>query len=336
MIEHADWNATVERFTGAPADTYLRLGYHRASAFLEPSDAAHPVLLHVTAGANGEWLLPLLVRPLPGDTARFDATSAYGYGGPVAIGTPDLAAVGAALDAWARANDIAATFLRLHPMLDNAKLASPTAELVQLGATVAWDVAPGRELLAAMHTHHRRAVRKADRAELELRITEAPTDLTEFRTLYETTMRRQEAEAFYFFNDGYWQSLIDEPDVELLLVDGLLDGEVVAALLCYVAGPMLHYHLGASADAARAIGASNRCFLAAAEWAQARDMSHFHLGGGYGGGTDSPLFVFKHRYDPTSEPREFHVAKLVHDADRYRELAGTDSTAGFFPPWRAQ
>lgn len=335
VVDHADWNATVERFTGGTADTYLRLGYHRASAFLEPNDAAHPTLLHITAGTGGEWLLPLLVRPLPNGAAGFDATSAYGYGGPLALGSPDLAAVGAALDAWARANDIAATFLRLHPLLDNARLVPPTAELIQLGATVAWDVTAGRELLPEMHTHHRRAVRKADRAELELRITAAPSDLADFRTLYETTMRRQEAEAFYFFNDSYWRALVDEPDVELVLVDGILDGEVVASLLCYAAGSALHYHLGASADAARAIGASNRCFLAAAEWAQSRAMTHFHLGGGYGGGTDSPLFVFKHRYDPTSDPREFRVAKLVHDPSRYRELAGTDSTAGFFPPWRA-
>jgi hypothetical protein len=64
-------------------------------------------------------------------------------------------------------------------------------------------------------------------------------------------------------------------------------------------------------------------------------MRGFHLGGGVGGGTDSPLFTFKHRYDPTSEPRPFHIAKLVHDRQRYRALAGTDSTDGYFPPWRA-
>ena len=61
-------------------------------------------------------------------------------------------------------------------------------------------------------------------------------------------------------------------------------------------------------------------------------MTGFHLGGGVGGGTESPLFVFKHRYDPASEPRAFHVAKLVHDPTRYRELAGTDSTIFNGPP----
>ena len=121
-----------------------------------------------------------------------------------------------------------------------------------------------------------------------------------------------------------------------MLVEGRLDGELIAALLCFERGPWLHYHLGASADAARSIGASNRLFLAAATWGQSQGSTRLHLGGGLGGAPDSPLFVFKHRFDPTGEPLRFHVAKLVHDPVRYRKLAGDDSTAGFFPPWRAR
>lgn len=324
------WDATVAEH-GAD-DAYLRRGWYEASRHLEPG-GAEPVLLRFEQAA-GTVLLPLLLRRLP-DGVGWDATSAYGYGGPVASGDVDVAAFGAAFDEWAEVNDVVATFLRFHPLLRNARLAPPRAELMELGATVAWDISSGRELAPGMHSHHRRAARKADRAELALRITVAPADLAEFRALYDETMRRQDAAPFYFFADEYWDALIEDSGGELLLVDGLLEGEAVASLLCIARGSALHYHLGASADAARGIGASNRCFLAAAEWAQARGLATFHLGGGVGGGTDSPLFTFKHRYDPESEPRPFHVAKLVHDQARYRELAGTDSTAGYFPPWRS-
>lgn len=329
VVPHEEWNELVARL-GAD-DVYLRLGYHRSSSLLEPV-AAQPVLLHV-AGAGAELALPLLLRPLP-DGRGFDATSAYGYGGPTGSGDVDAAAFAAALDEWAIANDVVATFLRFHPLLGNHALAPASAELVELGGTVAWDVTPGRELLPAMHQHHRRAVRKADRAGLSVRVAAAPSQLAAFRALYEDTMRRQQADGFYFFDDAYWQSLLEDQGDELVLVDGLLGEEVVASLLCFARGARLHYHLGASADAARGIGASNRCFLAAAEWAQSRAMTTFHLGGGVGAAADS-LFTFKHRYDPACEPRPFHIAKVVHDAGRYRELAGTDSTAGYFPPWRS-
>ncbi|MCW2926426.1 MAG: putative GCN5-related N-acetyltransferase [Thermoleophilia bacterium] len=333
LVPAAEWDALVARLGGD--DTYLRLGYHHASVHLEAAPA-HPVLLHLAdASLGGELALPLLLRPLP-DGSGWDATSAYGYGGPVATGPIDAARFADVLDTWARANDVACTFLRLHPLLANQSLLPSSAIDIELGATVAWDVSADRgELLPLMHTHHRRAVRKADRAELELRVTAGPSDLAGFRKLYDETMRRQDATDFYFFGDAYWTALVEDCAEELVLVEGLLAGEVVAALLCFARGPWLHYHLGASADAARNIGASNRCFLAAAEWAQSRGMTRFHLGGGVGAGTDSALFQFKHRYDPLSEPQPFHIAKIVHDADRFRALAGTDSLDGYFPPWRA-
>ncbi|MCW2959677.1 MAG: putative GCN5-related N-acetyltransferase [Thermoleophilia bacterium] len=331
VVPPSEWDALVARM--GSEDTYVRHGYHVASAHLEPVESL-PVLLHF-ADAGGELALPLLLRPLP-DGAGYDATSAYGYGGPVVFASPDIADFDAAYGAWAREHDVVSTFLRSHPMLANAAGMPTSAELIELGSTVAWDVAPGRDLAASMHTHHRRAARKADRAELEMRITVNPEDLSGFRAMYDHTMRRQDAADFYFFPDAYWTALVEDLDgIDLVLVEGLLEGEPVAAQLCFANGPWLHYHLGASADAARNIGASNRGFLAAAEWAQERGMAAFHLGGGVGGGTDSPLFVFKHRFDPESEPRAFHIAKLVHDPVRYLALAGSDSTAGYFPPWRA-
>jgi hypothetical protein len=316
-------------------DAYLHRGWHDASVHLEV-DGTREVLLHVPQ-SGGSAFLPLLVRPLPGGDG-FDATSAYGYGGPVAVGDVDLDAFGASLDEWARDAGVVATFLRFHPVLGNHRLCPPAATLVELGSTVAWRTEPGPDLMAGMHSHHRRAARKAERAGVQVRVTEAPTDLAAFRELYDLTMRRQDAADFYFFGDAYWDALVaGGGGGELVLVDAVMadDETPVASLLCVAGGGWLHYHLGASADAARNIGASNACFLAAAQWAQERGIVGFHLGGGVGGGSDSPLFTFKHRYDPASEPLPFHVAKLVHDSGRYREIAGTDSTDGFFPPWRA-
>lgn len=324
------WDATLA--ADGFGDVYLRHGYHAASLHLEP-DAAGALLVRV-ADTDGAFCLPLLARALP-DGTGLDLTSAYGYGGPAVTGTPDLAGVGAALDEWARENRVVTTFLRLHPVLGNHVYTPPQAQLVPLGATVAWRLDAHDDLRAAMHSHHRRAANKADRAGVDVRITVAPADLDAFRALYDVTMARQQAAAYYFFPDAYWQALLDDPGGDLVLVDGLVDGEVVASLLCLADDRSLHYHLGATADAARNIGASNRLFLAAAEWARDRGLTRFHLGGGVGADTSAPLFVFKHRYDPASEPLPFHIAKWVHDPAGYRALTGGDATDGFFPPWRA-
>jgi serine/alanine adding enzyme len=330
VVAGPDWDRLVRRL-GA-LDTYTCAAYQSASSLLEPP-GTEPVLLHYR-DPGGEIALPLLLRGLPGRPDR-DATSAYGYGGPVATGEPDLAGFGAALDDWARAHAVVTTFLRLHPLLDNGRLVPPTAELIDAGATVAWDVSPGRDLLGGLHSDHRRSVRKADRAGLELTVVRRPTALAAFRDMYVATMRRLGADAFYDFPDPYWDALVAQDDaLTPVLVEGRLEGRLVAGVLCFASEKWLHAHLSAGTDAGRGIGAAARCYLAAAEWAQSHGLRRLHLGGGVGGSSASTLFSFKHRFDPTSRPLTFQVAKIVHDRDRYRELAGTDSTDGFFPAWR--
>ena len=330
VIPASAWDGLVGRLV--EPDTYLLADYQEVSALLEPP-GTRPVFLHVRS-AGGDVALPLLLRPLP-DGRGWDATSPYGYGGPLSRTAQDAAALTGGLDRWARANGVVSTFLRLHPALDAVRLVPPSAELVELGSTVAWDVSGEQDLLGRMHPHHRRAVRRADGAGLEVQVVPDPTSLDGFRKLYEETMRRQDADPFFFFPDSYWEALLlRSATLAPVLVEGRLDGELVASLLCFAKRPWLHYHLGGSAEIARRIGASHRCFLAAARWAQGQGMTRFHLGGGLGGSAESPLFEFKHRFDPTGPRLPYRVAKLVHDEDRYRELAGTTSTSGFFPPWR--
>lgn len=330
VVPAGQWDERVAALGGL--DTYTTAAYHRLSALLTTRGTTS-VLLHFEH-TDGDVALPLLLRPLPGGQG-WDATSAYGYGGPVARTDRAVAAFGMALDDWARGNRVVATFLRLHPVLGNARLVPPTAELVLLGSTVGWNVSSGRDLLSHMHPHHRRAARRADRAGLEVVVVPRPPSLDAFQRLYEETMRRQHAAPFFYFPRAYWEALVRNGEsLQPVLVEGRLDGELVAALLCFRHGAWLHYHLGATDEAARSIAASHRCFLAAAEWAQSLGTTGFHLGGGVGGSSTSTLFEFKRRFDLEREPLSFHVAKLVHDPGQYRLLADGDSTRGFFPPWR--
>jgi hypothetical protein len=163
-------------------------------------------------------------------------------------------------------------------------------------------------------------------------VEEAPESLAAFVPLYEATMRRVGAEGFYVFPPAYWDTLAAGLR-ERLVVFEAVDGEgVAAAALCLATPPFLHYHLGASAERARALGAMNVLMLAAARWGRERGFSQLHLGGGVGGGEDS-LWEFKRRFAPAGA-REMWIGKLVHDARAYADLAGTDTVAGWFPAYR--
>jgi len=246
-----------------------------------------------------------------------DIVTPYGYGGPV--GTPFWDEYGE----WCRANGIVTTFVRFHPLYANHEGAPPFVHIERLAGTVAWRLDQD-DLLAGMHRHHRRIVRKA--GGIDTTVTRGPSTLDGFVPRYERTMDRKDASGFYYFPREYWHALADLGDRIVLFEAG--DD---AALLCFATPPWLHYHLGATSDEGRKGGVSNLLFYEAARWAAAEGFTRFHLGGGLGGGDDS-LFEFKQRFDPGGV-LEMAVGKVIHDEDAYRTLGGT-GTDGFFPAYR--
>jgi serine/alanine adding enzyme len=316
------------------ADVYLHRDYVEGAAILDPG---RPVFLHLSAGA-GEVVFPCIVRDVQADAPRggfTDVTTPYGYGGPVTVGAAAVAERFYELyDRWCKERGVVSTFVRFHPLLENHRYAGPPMRVDALGTTVAWRLDSDSDLLVAMHAHHRRLVRKARAAGLSVSVAAEPAAVDEFASLYEATMSRKAAASFYLFPDRYWQWLAGPLRDRVVRVDARRNGDLLASVLCLAAPPYLHYHLGATSDEGRALGASHLVLFEAACWARDRGLSAFHLGGGVGGRADS-LFEFKRRFWPGGE-REFFVGKAVHDPDAYRALAGTDELAldGFFPAYR--
>jgi hypothetical protein len=266
---------------------------------------------------DGDGAFALIRRSDP-----VDVITPYGYGGPAGR---DVREFWRTYDGWCRANGVVTTFVRFHPLYANAREAPIHVE--PLAPTIAWRLEQD-DLFAPMHLNHRRAVRKAQKAGVTVTAGEGVGD---FVPLYEETMRRAGAAAFYFFGAAYWGAL---ERAGVVRFDAQLDGDVVASALCLASPPWLHYHLGASSDEGRRIGAMHLLFLEAATWARARGYERFHLGGGVGGREDS-LHEFKRRFDPEGLV-DAAVGKAVHDEDAYARLTGGETGFdGFFPAYRA-
>jgi hypothetical protein len=312
-VAAGEWNALLARL--GLDDVYLSREYVESACLLEPGE---PVFLH-----HDGVVFPLILRDYEG---RRDAVTPYGYGGPVAREPAAAPAFYERYSDWCAGRGVVSTFVRFHSLYENHRY-SPF-ETEGLGATVAWRLGGG-DLLERMHAHHRRLVRKAERAGLDAAVREG-AGLDEFVELYERTMRRLDADAFYLFSAGYWESLRRQPTV---LVEARREGELMAAVLLFASAPWLHYHLGAQSDEGRTLGGSQLVLFEGARWGADHGCELFHLGGGIGSRRDS-LFEFKQRFDPGAGEREFYVGKAIHDQSAYRELAGTASTAGFFPAYR--
>jgi hypothetical protein len=295
-----------EEWDGLELDAYYRRPYVEAAALI---DRGRPFLLEHEGGVFAG-----IEREEPRDVV-----SPYGYGGPTGQG------FWPAYEEWARERGVVSTFVRFHPLLANQQ--GVPIHLEELAPTVAWRVEPGRDLLAGLHFKHRNKVRKAENAGATV---SAANGLDGFVELYEDTMRRIDADPFYFFEPAYWEHLAELP---LVRFDAAIDGDVVASALCFATPPWLHYHLSGTTDAGRSTGASTLVLLEAARWAQAQGYDRFHLGGGLGGKADS-LHHFKARFDPEGLVPAA-VGKAIHDEDAYRELSGgATGYDGFFPAYR--
>ena len=256
-------------------DVYYRADYAEVAAVVEGGEAR---MLETE-----DALFPVIVR-----NAGRDVTNPYGYGGALARDEDAGRRFYAWYGDWCRENGIASSFVRFHPLLRNHVYADPPFELERVAGSVAWRLEG--DLFQAMHAHHRRAVRKAQRLGVAVTVTEAPTDLAPFVRLYEQTMDRNEAASFYYFPGQYWRGL--EGREWLVLFEG--GG---AATLCFATPPWLHYQFGASGHEARSTGASHLLMLCAAQWGQERGYEQFHLGAGLRGG-GGPLLEWKRRFAP--------------------------------------
>ena len=321
------WDELLERL--GCADAYLRADYLAASLLL---DEGEPVFLHLS-DTGGDVVFAGIARPVPGSSLR-DVTTPYGYGGPVAVGTdPPAGRFYDLYGSWCAENGVVSTFIRFHPLFANHVYAASTVHVSPLGPTVGWRLNEG-DLFAQMHRSHRNKCRKAGRAGVRIEATPAPDDLADFVRLYEGTMRRQQADDFYFFPRTYWDNLATLGD-RLVRFDALLeDGDLVASALCLATRPWLHYHLSATLDVARELGASNLLLYEAALWAREAGFGAFHLGGGVGGREDS-LFTFKRCFSP-DDLVECQIGKSVHDVEAYRRLTGRREIDldDYFPAYR--
>ncbi|MGH3023479.1 MAG: GNAT family N-acetyltransferase, partial [Gaiellaceae bacterium] len=254
-----DWDELLERL--GCADVYLLAEYVESASLLEPG---RPAFLHLAEG-GGDVVFPFLLRDLPAGSGH-DVVTPYGYGGPVAVGLePPAARFWELYEDWCRANGVVTSFVRFHPLFANHRYAGASVRLEPLAGTVGWRL-DLPDLFAAMDGSHRNVCRKAERAGVAVSVEEGPADISAFTALYEETMERVDADGFYRFPASYWDALVAGLGEWLAVFHAAESGEVVASALCFATPPWLHYHLAATSERGRALGASNLLLFEAARW----------------------------------------------------------------------
>ena len=337
----------------------------------EHTDIYHTPEYHLLAEAHGEgdatlfvyregpamaaW--PLLLRRIDAveelgeaGAGYHDATSVYGYPGPVwnivARTRPGFfPRFQCAFEQALRERNVVCLFSRMHPIFGVTLLQGNSGALEHKGQTISIDLS--REVsqqTADYRANHLSGIHRAGHLGYRAYLDERKEHLDTFICLYNRTMERAHAGPQYFFGREYFTTLIDTlgPRVHLW-VAGKGD-EICSAALFLHGGEVIQYHLGGSNKEGLDHALSKVVIDEARKWGTSTGARWLHLGGGRGAHEDS-LFHFKAGFSHARH--DFFLWKSILLPQVYERLVGARaghlagtgrhvSDGSFFPLYRSE
>jgi hypothetical protein len=252
-----------------------------------------------------------------------DQQSPYGYGGPAAntSDAPFLERAWECYRAACREEGVLAEFVRLHPMaIDDWMYGGVVREDRQ---TVTIDLRV-TDLRASFTGRCRTSLRKAQASGVTAAVASRELITGRFSDFYREAMQAIGATDFYLFGDEFFRGLQGWDKAELLVCQR--EGRWLSAGLFLTDGELMEYHLSATNDEGRKLGATNVLLDAAAQLARSRGCSHLYLGGGTSAAPDNALLKFKGSF--SAQRRPFRIGFTAFQEDRYNELRTQYASAG--------
>lgn len=337
LEQSEQWDAVVRSFK--EYDVYWLSGY--VKAFQIHGDG-EPLLLHYE-GQGVRGINVVMKRDVAKDEQfigkipegqYFDFSTPYGYGGWIAEGE-NAEELFKAYDQWIQKNGIISEFVRFHPMVKNHVHSISFYEVIQLGEVVHMDLSSQEKIWNNIISKNRNMIRKAIKNDVKVYNGRFPEIYEKFRTIYNATMDKDDAEEYYYFGEEFYKSVLEDLPQNAQVFWAEKEGRVIAASIMIGANGYLNYHLSGSLREYSSLAPTNLLLYQAALWGCANGYKTFYLGGGVGSGEDS-LFKFKRSFYK-GDLNHFYIGKKIYDQKKYDELLEMRvaiDNLGYFPKYR--
>lgn len=336
LAHSAEWDETVKTFTDY--DIYYLSGYVKAFHIHGDGD---PYLLYYED--NGLRAIYVYMRRSTAIEGIYDSVTPYGYGGVLFEGDVSDANTQAFWKAYLvemEKEHIVDNFVRYHPVLRNAEPMKAVSNVIDLGKTIAMDLASPELIWENIHSKNRNMIRKAEKNGIVIEYGQGMGLFDKFIDIYNATMDKDNAEEYYYFRRPFYESIHNDLRDNYELFYATLEDKIIAMSIMIFANGHLNYHLSGSDIEYRNLAPSNLLLYKAALWGCEKGMKTFHLGGGVGSGEDN-LYKFKAAFNKNSD-YQFSIGKEIFDQEKYDELVrirresdpNFDETSQYFPLYR--
>lgn len=265
----------------------------------------------------------------------FDFATPYGYGGWIIEGE-DTVELFKSYETWLLTNSIISEFVRFHPMIKNHGACEAFYEVIRLGEVVHMELSTPEDIWNNIISKNRNMIRKAIRNDIKIYNGRFPGIYEKFRTIYNDTLNKDNAEEYYYFGDQFYESVLNDLPQNAQIFWAEKDGQAIAASIMIGANGHLDYHLSGVLRDFSLFAPTNLLLYEAALWGCANGYRTLYLGGGVGSREDS-LFKFKKAFYK-GELNHFYIGKKIVDQEFYKVLYGMRKEIknfNFFPIYRA-
>lgn len=295
---------------------------------------------------NGRISNLFLLREIPEklDEVQYkDIVSPYGYGGPIIEYCKEdkknelLKEYENAFYKYCADNHIVSEFVRFHPIINNGLDFSLIYNSQCIRNTVGTNLLLGDDPIQEEFSKScRKRIRRAIRDGVSYRITEKPDTTHSFKEIYYSTMERNEAGDYYYFDDEYFQQCVDCFRDNIILVEALFEDKVIAAGFYFVWDKVIHIHLSGTLSEYLYLSPAYILRYAVTMWGKEHGYELIHHGGGRSNSEEDSLYLFKKQFGEKTS-FDFYVGRKIWNEDIYDKLCskvGKDRLTNYFPAYR--
>lgn len=267
----------------------------------------------------------------------YDLATPYGYGGWIIEGNGNINKLMDEYSLWCKENGIISEVIRFHPILNNQEKVRELYDVVDLGKTIAVDTKDEETIWNNFTTQNRGKIKKAINNEVTIDHKFDEDTFKEFKKIYEVTMNKDEADDYYYFDDSFYNSILNDLKDNADIFYAMWQGKMVAATIVLKCNDKLTYHFSGILTEYRNLQATNLMLYETSLWGARNGFKTFHLGGGVGSKEDN-LFIFKKSFNKKDE-YQYSIGRKIFNEELYQKLVslreGEEKRENYFPLYRA-
>lgn len=273
----------------------------------------------------------------------YDLATPYGYGGFLIEGKiteQSLKALENQYTTLCKKERIISEFVRFHPVLNNGEELKGFYDISTLGKTITMNLFSEYQIWNDLTSKNRNVIRKARKSGVEIFWGRKIELFDKFIDLYNSTMDRDSAEEYYYFEKEFYNSVLYDMKYNTMMFYAVFQQQIIAMSIVMFGNQQMHYHLSASNREYQQFAPTNLLLYEVACWGLENGYKTFHLGGGLGSKEDN-LFNFKKAFNKNSNSK-FSIGRKIFDLEVYDKLVSIrknnknfNSHNTFFPLYRA-